>query len=99
MTALNQFPAKGGVSDHISPRTIVTGYPTPDYNHLKLEIGSYVQVFDDPNPTNTQRPRTIGAIRVVILFVFIDARPINRSCLDDKGAVDLNKIAPDPTFI
>lgn len=59
---LNQFPAPNGISTDMSPLTIMTGYPTPDYNNLKIEIGAYAQVFEENNPTNTQKARTMGAI-------------------------------------
>jgi hypothetical protein len=59
---LNQFPPKGGVSETLSPLTIMTGKPTPDYNDMKIEFGAYAQVFEDNDPTNTQRARTTGAI-------------------------------------
>ncbi|KAG7373305.1 reverse transcriptase RNA-dependent DNA polymerase [Nitzschia inconspicua] len=62
VTALNIFPARDGVSADMSPRTIVSGLPNPDYTQMKLEFGSYVQVYDDPRPTNRTNPRTIGAI-------------------------------------
>jgi hypothetical protein len=39
---LNAFPHKLGVSQTISPRTIVTGQ-TADYNkHCRMEYGQYV---------------------------------------------------------
>jgi hypothetical protein len=59
---LNQFPAKNGLSDTLSPLTIMTGRPTPDYNDMKIEFGPYAQVFEDNNPTNTPRARITGAI-------------------------------------
>ena len=59
---LNLFPASHGVSDTLSPVSIVTGAPPADYNTFKLEFGTYVQLFDDPDPTNTIRARTLGAI-------------------------------------
>ena len=59
---LNSFPWKLGVSDTLSPATIVTGIGTPDYVSLKLELGSYVQVFEDNDPSNTPRARSLGAI-------------------------------------
>ncbi|KAG7347353.1 reverse transcriptase RNA-dependent DNA polymerase [Nitzschia inconspicua] len=62
VTALNILPARDGVSADMSPRTIVSGLPNPDYTQMKLEFGSYVQVYDDPRPTNRTNPRTIGAI-------------------------------------
>ena len=59
---LNQFPAKNGISDTLSPLTIMTGRANPDYNDLKLEFGSYVQVFEDNTPSNTTPSRNTGAI-------------------------------------
>jgi hypothetical protein len=60
--ALNQFPAEDGISDVLSPVTIVTGLPPPDYNHIQLDFGEYVTVFEDNNPTNTNAPRVVDAI-------------------------------------
>jgi hypothetical protein len=59
---LNQFPIEGGISDIMSPFTIMTGHPAIDYNKLQLEFGAYVQVFEDNNPTNTMKSRNTGAI-------------------------------------
>ena len=59
---LNQFPWKHGISDTLSPDTIVTGMGTPDYNRMRLEFGSYVQLFEDNDPSNTLRVRSTGAI-------------------------------------
>ena len=58
----NQFAAPDGVSKSLSPLTIVTGTPPPDYSKMGLEFGSYVQVFNDNEPTNTMALRTTGAI-------------------------------------
>ncbi len=60
--SLNQFPANDGASDVLSPLTIMTGKPAPDYNDLKIEFGAYAQVFEDNDVTNTVRARTTGAI-------------------------------------
>jgi len=60
--ALNQFPAQNGISDTLSLLTILTGHPNPDYNDLKLKSGSYVQVLEDNNPTNTTASRNTGVI-------------------------------------
>jgi hypothetical protein len=60
--ALNQFPARDGASDVMSPLTIMTGRPSPDYNQLKIEFGAYAQIFESNDPTNTVRNRTTGAI-------------------------------------
>jgi len=60
--SVNQFPAKNGISDTLSPLTIMTGRANPNYNDLKLEFGSYVQVFEDNTPSNTTTSRNTGAI-------------------------------------
>jgi hypothetical protein len=56
----NDFPAENGISDTLSPNTIVTGNGKPDYNRLGLEFGSYAQVYD--GTSNDQSSRTLGAI-------------------------------------
>jgi hypothetical protein len=60
--SLNQFPAEDGISDVNSPTTIVTGLPPPDYNHIQLDFGEYVTIFEDNNPTNTNASRAVDAI-------------------------------------
>ena len=57
---LNGFPKDDGVSEHMSPHSIVTGGACMDYNKLPLEFGSYMQLLDQS--VNTIRSRTIGAI-------------------------------------
>ena len=57
---LNGFPKEDGVSEHMSPHSIVTGRARMDYNKIPLEFGSYVQLLD--RSVNTIRSRTIGAI-------------------------------------
>ena len=57
---LNGFPKEDGVSEHMSPYSIVTGRSRMDYNKIPLEFGSYVQLLD--RSVNTIRSRTIGAI-------------------------------------
>ena len=59
---LNAFPSKNGVSDTISPGTLLTGI-VPDFNkHYKLNFGSYVQTHEENAPRNSMATRTIGAI-------------------------------------
>jgi hypothetical protein len=60
--ALNQFPAKNGVSKVMSPLTIMTGQLRPDINDSKIEFGAYALVLEDNNPTITMRTRATGAI-------------------------------------
>jgi hypothetical protein len=59
---LNHFPWKNGISQDMSPHTILTGKPTPDYNNMQIEFGDYVQVFEANNPTNMNKSRSVGAI-------------------------------------
>jgi hypothetical protein len=59
---LNFFPTKGGVSETLSPNTIMSG-ETLDYKkHLSLQIGQYCQVHEEDHPRNSQLARTKGAI-------------------------------------
>jgi hypothetical protein len=59
---LNVFPAKGGVSAYISPYTIVTGKAIDYDKELSITFGSYVQGCNEPDPTNTNVPRTLDCI-------------------------------------
>jgi len=59
---LNFFPTKGGISDTLSPKTIMSG-ETLDYKkHLSLSIGQYCQVHEEDLPRNSLVARTKGAI-------------------------------------
>ena len=58
----NQFPTNDGVSDKISPLTIVNGDGPPDFNKMKFEFGAYGQAFQSNSPTNTNTTRSVGAI-------------------------------------
>jgi hypothetical protein len=56
------FPNKGGVSDTLSPKTIMSG-ETLDYKkNLGLQIGQYFQVHEEDNPRYSQIARTKGAV-------------------------------------
>jgi hypothetical protein len=59
---LNIFPTKGGVSETLSPKTIMSG-ETLDYKkHLSLQFGQYCKVHDEYNHRNSQLALTKGAI-------------------------------------
>jgi hypothetical protein len=60
--SLNQFPEKDSASSMMSPLTILTRRPRTNFVDLKLELGQYVQVFEDNDPSNTNKTRTTGAI-------------------------------------
>ena len=59
---INALPRKSGVSNDLGPGTIIDGIE-PDFNlHCKVPLGTYCQVHEEDVPTNTNSPRTIGAI-------------------------------------
>ena len=59
---LNFFLTKGGISDTLSPKTIMSG-ETLDYKkHLSLLVGQYCQVHEEDTLCNSQSQRTKGAI-------------------------------------
>jgi hypothetical protein len=59
---LNFFRTKGGVSDTLSPKTIMSGETLYFKKHLGLQIGQYCQVHEEDTPRNSQVARTKGAI-------------------------------------
>ena len=62
MKLLNLFLRKGGISDTLSPKTIMSG-ETLDYKkQLSLQIGQYCKVHEEDAPWNSQNPITKGAI-------------------------------------
>ena len=59
---LNMFPAKGGVSEYFSPHVIMKKQQL-DYNkHFQVPIGAYVQGNHEPNPTNSNAPRSLDCL-------------------------------------
>ena len=57
---LNMFLHKGGISQTMRPRTLLTGL-TMNYNrHCRLEFGEYVQTHEEHD--NSLNPHTIGAL-------------------------------------
>jgi hypothetical protein len=57
---INAFPHRLGVSQTLSPRTIVTGLEVDYTKHCRIEYGQYVQTHEKHD--NTMRARTVGAI-------------------------------------
>jgi hypothetical protein len=83
---LNSFPAKDGISDTISPRTIVHGTHIDFNKHAQLEFGAYVQSHEEHD--NTMATRTTGAISLrptgnaqggYYLFSLSTGRVLNRN--------------------
>ena len=58
---INMFPAKGGICN-VSPRNLMTVIKLDYSKHCRLPFRSYVQVHDEPSPTNSPTERTVGAI-------------------------------------
>jgi hypothetical protein len=59
---LNFFLTKGGVSDTLIPKTIMSKGTLGYKQHLSLQLGQYCQVHEEDNPRNSQIARTKGAI-------------------------------------
>ena len=58
---MNMFPRKAGIPN-CSPRFLMTGLSTDVKIHCRVPIGSYCHIHDEPDPSNTNTPRTTGAI-------------------------------------
>ena len=59
---LNFIPPKGGISPYYSPRMILHQQNLDYAKHCSVAFGSYVQAHTEPEPKNTQHPRTIDCI-------------------------------------
>jgi hypothetical protein len=57
---INAFPHRLGISQTLSPRTIVTGLHIDYVKHCRVEYGQYVQTHEKHD--NTMAPRTVGAL-------------------------------------
>jgi hypothetical protein len=56
----NIFPSKNGISDYLSPHTIITGKTTAHTKACQVAFGAYVQGFNVSR--NDQTPRTFDGI-------------------------------------
>ena len=57
---LNTFPAAGGASHNLSPRTIITGQQVDYKRHCRFQFGEYAQTHEEHD--NSMNPRTVGTI-------------------------------------
>ena len=63
MKWLNSFPVKGGISETLSPRKIMTNRDVDFNKDCQLEVGCCVQAHKYPDPTNNpQDCMSVGAI-------------------------------------
>jgi hypothetical protein len=60
---LTFFSTKGGVSDTLSPKTIMSGDTLDFKKHPRLQIGQYCQVHEEETPRNSQIAPTNGVIQ------------------------------------
>ena len=57
----NDFPTGDGLSDTLSPATLITGRPSPTYDEImKVGHGDYVHAYTETK--NDMSPRAVGAI-------------------------------------
>ena len=60
---LNQLQSFNGLSQELSPETLITGDVGLDFNKINaMNFGDYVQVHRQSNIINTPKARTVGAI-------------------------------------
>ena len=60
---LNRFPIASRISKSMSPLTLVTAEPKPDFNFLKLEFGEHVEAYkDNKSRINSNDTRGIPAM-------------------------------------
>jgi hypothetical protein len=57
---LNAFPCERGISDTMSPRTIISGMSIDYHRHCRIMFGAYAQVHEEHD--NSMQARTTGAI-------------------------------------
>ena len=60
---VNQLPSNNGIPNTLSPSTLITGKPNPDFLEvITLNFGDYVQPYNAKKITNTNKSRAVGTI-------------------------------------
>ena len=59
---LNAFLVKSGVTTQFIPRELINRHKLDEKKHCYMLLGAYCEVHDEPEITNTMRPRTHKAI-------------------------------------
>ena len=62
---INAFPAKNRVSDNFFPQALVTRTNLHWGKHFQFLFGTYCEVHDEPEPSNTMTIQTHADIAVV----------------------------------
>ena len=57
------FSCKSGIPNY-GPRILLTGSPIDVKLHCHVSFGTYYQINEEPDPSNTNTPRTTGAISI-----------------------------------
>ena len=93
---LNAFPPKSGLSNTYSLRNIITGKALDWKKSCKLHFGSYAQVHEDRNVTNTLEERTQGAICLGLTGNVQGTYNFFRYALEKKSPTDNSQRCPPP---
>jgi hypothetical protein len=59
---LNVFAAKNGISQYYSPHMILHQQNLDYDKHCQYAFGTYVQAYEEPDPSNTNAPHTLDCI-------------------------------------
>ena len=59
---LSLSPTKGGISESLSPKTVISGKTLDFRNHLRLQLVHYCQIHEEEIPHSIQAPITKGEI-------------------------------------
>jgi hypothetical protein len=59
---IKRFPPKSGISPYYSPRIILHQKFLDYVKSNSISFGSYVQAHNEPDPKNSQHPRTLDCI-------------------------------------
>jgi len=62
---INMFPHKDGVSERLSPLTVVTGLEVNFLRSCRVPFGAYCEVHDKPRISNTKTSPTTPAIALI----------------------------------
>ena len=73
---INFFPVKSGVSDTFSPREILLCWRMDAKKHCRVLPGSYCEVNDELNPSNTTGPRRMKIEFIYFVTLWLNAFPV-----------------------
>jgi hypothetical protein len=62
VSCTNMFPCRGGVSNNLSPHTLICGVSFEYKTQCRVPFGTYCEIHDENVPTNIMQARTTPAI-------------------------------------